>query len=290
MESEPDVAANDEYESGASAPLLRRNIGHSAMSQRLTASSIGILILGVAFMIAIFGVRELAELRHGNSPTRSDKVWKCAAVLSSPRVQQDKHDAVMTRAVKWFLTGAGQDISVPDSDCAWNAPFGILYALIVTRETLTVTDRSWHTGNPLVDSSDACKWKRIKCDENQTITGLTLNHANLTGTIPDELAQGLARLTKLHLYSNDNLIGSIPSQFGLLELFVHKTRLTGTIPSHLGRLVLLKELLLDTTSLSGTMPSEICQLRAGNLHILRANCRNGKVQCDHPQCCTSCLP
>jgi hypothetical protein len=75
----------------------------------------------------------------------------------------------------------------------------------------------------------------------------------------------------------------------LKEVFLHKTSVSGPIPSELGKLSLLDELLLDGTRLNGTMPPEICKLRSKNLHDLRANCHDGgTIQCDHPTCCTSC--
>lgn len=276
-------------------PLLSRN---SSRSPANVSSWRWHLVLTIIFIVlAILGVCGLAVSQHRGTypstpPSRVDKAWACASKLSGPR--RSKHDKVMIMTVSWFLTGAGQKIEAPaESECDWSTPFGILYALITIRESLSVHDKSWHSAKPLADGSEVCQWKRIKCDANRNIASLTLNHANITGTIPPELTEGLANLTRLYFYSNDDLKGKLPSEFGNLnqleEVFMHKTSASGTIPSELGRLTLLNELLLDDTKLSGPMPQEICQLRAAKLNILRANCHeNGPVQCDHPTCCTSC--
>lgn len=244
--SDESATENQQYESSANAPLLS-----SFPSQRTSFSLPRWLLVLVAFAMTTFGIRELIKPQHGKSApfqtNRVDRVWACASKLSKSRVERKKHDPAMTRVVSWFLTGAGQDIAVPESDCDWNTPFATLYTLILIRETLLVPDRSWHTNKPLVDSSDVCQWKRIKCDNNHNIVALTLNHANITGTIPLELSQGLVNLTRLYLYCNDFIVGTLPSELGQLvwleEVFVHKTSLTGTIPSHLGHLTLLNELL-----------------------------------------------
>lgn len=76
------------------------------------------------------------------------------------------------------------------------------------------------------------------------VISLTLNHADISGTIPLALTQGLAiNLSRLHLYCNDKLVGTLSSEMGRLtyldEVFLHKTSVTGTIPSELGHLALL---------------------------------------------------
>jgi len=92
---------------------------------------------------------------------------------------------------------------------------------------------------------------------------LTLNHDTVKGTVPLELTEGLAHLSRLFLYCNADLVGTLPSELGQLEfleeLLLYKTRLAGTIPNELGCLTMLNQLLLDTNGLmTGTMPNEIC--------------------------------
>ena len=70
-----------------------------------------------------------------------------------------------------------------------------------------------------------------------------------------------------------NLTGVVPSELGnlteLRELVLSSNPLTGEIPGELGRLALLDRLYLDDTYLSGNVPSELGQL--ANLGLLRLN-------------------
>lgn len=292
----PFSVEGSEMVENVTTPLLdQNNSTHSFRSPSLGRVLISLcIVITIAVLLVQHG---WAHSTKEASPVsnRMHNVLECASKLSALRMHRTKPDPIMMKAMEWFLLGAGQEVAVPGSNCDWNTSFGILYTLVIIREALHVTDTSWNTDKPLKDSSDVCKWKRLKCDSNQRIVALTLNHDNITGTIPVELCNGLTNLTRLYLYRNDGLTGMLPSELGNLnrleEVFVQKTSLTGRrIPSQLGRLSSLQELLLDNTGLTGTMPNEICQLRTGNLHDLRANCKtNGPVQCLRPECCTSCF-
>jgi Leucine-rich repeat (LRR) protein len=114
-----------------------------------------------------------------------------------------------------------------------------------------------------------------------------MNHANLSGTLPLVKFVGV---TKLYMYSNDGLVGSLPTSLGTLlpnleTLYLQDTSLEGTIPSELGFLTNMRELLLDHTHLAGSMPSEICAL--SSLENVHADCKGDPphVSCD---CCTKC--
>jgi Leucine-rich repeat (LRR) protein len=67
-----------------------------------------------------------------------------------------------------------------------------------------------------------------------------------------------------------NLKGSLPSEIGnfqsLRALYLFVNFLTGTIPTQLGNLVQLTDLVLDINSIGGTLPSEMGNLR--NLEVL----------------------
>jgi Leucine-rich repeat (LRR) protein len=237
----------------------------------------------------------------GDSPNKDDRraqVLDCAKILSNRRglAEKDENVTAQWQAVHWFST-AGIHIEVPDEEpaCVWKSSFGRLYGLIVARETLGISDLSWHRTNPpLSGFEDVCRWKRITCDpDKQFVERLILNHADLMGSIPMELAYGLQeQLVDLHMENND-LTGTIPSELGQLTqletLFLHENALTGTIPSWLGQLSLLKQLQLHSNKLVGSMPSEICELRKQHdLAYLHADCRRGGVTCDTPSCCTAC--
>lgn len=69
---------------------------------------------------------------------------------------------------------------------------------------------------------------------------------------------------------------------------MYGNKLSGTIPSELGRLTRLKWLRLEDNNLTGSMPTEVCSLRRsnGNLDKLEADCKN-EVRCKSG-CCTAC--
>jgi len=79
----------------------------------------------------------------------------------------------------------------------------------------------------------------------------------LLQTVPTQFV--LFNLTDLLLYTNQ-LVGSIPSQFGLLspilKLSVSRNQLTGSIPSQLGVLPSIQQLILYTNPLTGSIPSQ----------------------------------
>jgi hypothetical protein len=234
-----------------------------------------------------------------SSENRPSDVLDCAKTLSEGvGLSENKRNGTLQwHAVNWFLGGGGIHIEVPDQ-CVWSSSFGIAYGLIVLRESLGVLDESWHSSvrrgeNPL---EYICRWKRITCNvDKTTVQRLTLNHANLSGTIPLELAH-FTNLNCLQM-ENNNLIGTIPSEISRLtklqDLLMHQTQLSGTIPNSLQQLTVLKQLLMDRTNLSGTMPSQICELRKQNLQFLSSNCNEKLnvspfVRCDRAICCTSC--
>ena len=232
------------------------------------------------------------------SPNRVAKVLDCARKLSKGQGLSDngEKNTAQWNAVKWLATGPGRNIDITQP-CRWGSAFGKLYALIVTRESLGVSDVSWHGAQPLRTFDEICRWKRITCDEDdQTVKRLTLNHAGLNGTIPIELV-GLENLSDLQM-ENNYVFGTIPFELGELTnleyIFLHKTSISGKIQTSLGRLSTLQQLLLDRTRLTGSVPSEVCLLRNMSLYSLRADCKgvypeSPAVGCDNPSCCTSCF-
>jgi hypothetical protein len=262
------------------------------------------------FMITLFALLGLclvttSPLKRTNSQEkhstedRASHVLDCARRLSKGigLSGNARNRTSQWHAVNWFLEGGGIEIEVPDQ-CVWSSSFGIVYGLIVLRESLGVLDKSWRSNvrgeNAL---EDICRWKRITCNmDKTTIQRLTLNHAELSGTIPLELV-GFNDLDSLQMENNNNLIGTLPSEIARLtklqHLLLQQTQLSGTIPKSLGQLTVLKQLLMDHTNLSGTMASEICELRKQNLQFLSSNCiekwdGSRFVRCDRATCCTYC--
>ena len=238
--------------------------------------------------------------------SRTQLVMDCCIQLSASVGQSSSHiipldtNNPQAQALQFFLTGSGRNVTVP-SKCQWDTDFGSLYALMILRASLDIPTSSWKPKMIITHIRDVCNWHRITCDRSkQTIQKLHLSHLenNNNSTrhrfIPKEIA-GLRSLDRLELYSNPDLIGTIPSTIGQLSnleyLYIHHTSLTGTIPKSLSSLSNLHELFLESTQLIGTMPKGICQLKEhGTFHSLHADCAgpSPKVQCPTPVCCDHC--
>jgi|GEM_PF-1360812 len=127
---------------------------------------------------------------------------------------------------------------------------------------------AWTNNTGWNTSSDPCTWFGVTC-EGGTVTRLTLDENNLTGSLPTAIGD-LVGLTHLHLHKN-NLGGSLPSQIGLLldleVLLIHKNALSGPIPPETGDLVSVKTLFLQSNQFSGAIPTALGDLT--NLEYLR---------------------
>ena len=108
----------------------------------------------------------------------------------------------------------------------------------------------------------------------QTLNALILGHNSLTGTVSSLMAN-LPNLSHLLLQKNPYLIGTLPTEIGLLN--------------ELGRLN------IDRTGMTGTIPTEVCVRRSDSLlQRVSADClptegSNGTIPmlCTQP-CCTKC--
>jgi Leucine-rich repeat (LRR) protein len=94
----------------------------------------------------------------------------------------------------------------------------------------------------------------------QSIMYLSLADNQFTGTIPSQLGQ-ITSVVELSLAKN-LLTGMVPTQLGLLSLLYRlnlsdNTNMTGPIPTELGLLGELEELFLHGTRVSGTIPTEL---------------------------------
>lgn len=94
------------------------------------------------------------------------------------------------------------------------------------------------------------------------LSGNGLNNCSLNQMLPSQLYQ-MSSLTSISL-SNDHFFGSIPSEIGLMsnhltKLFVGANpRLSGTVPTELGRLSNLEHLILmNNTQMTGSLPTEL---------------------------------
>lgn len=105
------------------------------------------------------------------------------------------------------------------------------------------------------------------------------NSHQLIGSLPSELGL-LSQLNYLSLYSN-GLTGSIPSQLGFLSqlnyLYLYENELTGLIPSQLGSLIQLFDFDLSYNQLTGTLPSELGLMSRLNTFLISSNILTGSI-------------
>jgi len=117
------------------------------------------------------------------------------------------------------------------------------------------------------------------------------NNPKLTGSLPASLGS-LVTLESLSV-TECGLTGPIPTELGLLtsmqQMWLYGNKLSGEIPSQLGALAKMNRLEVEKNDLTGIMPSEICDLRAGVLEDLEADCipEDAEVSCA-TDCCTCC--
>jgi hypothetical protein len=241
----------------------------------------------VVLVVIFLGTSEFSGLRECShrkaiEENRFNELNDCAAFLSRTPVEDPY--SPQYKAVVWFLT-SGQSIEVP-AQCSWDSEFGLMYALVVIRESLGVKDVSWYTDAP----TNVCNWARVQCNAFGAVTGLIFNNAHLSGTLPNEL-DGLVHLEQLELYTYTGIHGTIPSTLAdlvaLKSLQLHETSISSTMPKYLGALTDLEELFVDRTLVTGEIPAEICQLHQKKLDSLRASC-DGDHPILHCSCCTSC--
>ncbi|GKY96226.1 hypothetical protein MPSEU_000582500 [Mayamaea pseudoterrestris] len=193
------------------------------------------------------------------------------------------HHSPEYKAIDWLLSQ--DELEVASTDCpTWDSMFGVGYAMYLVRHHLGFAD--WD----LVDGvSGICKsWSRVHCNDHQQVTQLIFNNANLTGSIPTELA-GLKHLEHLYFNTNHQLGGSLPSEIGSLTnlrtLHLQQTRLAGPIPTEMGKLTELEQLMIYDTDFYGTFPDEVCALRSiGRLNDIVVSCHSALL-CS---CATHC--
>jgi len=127
---------------------------------------------------------------------------------------------------------------------------------------------------------------------------LDLNQAAISGTIPEELyAAGMDHLWFLDLAGNQ-FSGTISTNVGRLRsmtylYFRENPNLVGTIPSEIGLLTALQRIHVHRSNFTGSIPDELCELKYKYLDVLNADCLVDSATGEIPtvcaeSCCTKC--
>ncbi|KAG6705151.1 hypothetical protein I3842_07G167200 [Carya illinoinensis] len=111
-------------------------------------------------------------------------------------------------------------------------------------------------------SSDPCMWDAISCNDDASVTDISLYHVFLGSTLKLNFSS-LTSLTQLVLVGA-GLRGSIPREIGILSklkyLDLSNNYLTGEFPSSLTNLAQLEWLDISSNQINGFIPHEICFL------------------------------
>ncbi|TXG53539.1 hypothetical protein EZV62_018795 [Acer yangbiense] len=117
---------------------------------------------------------------------------------------------------------------------------------------------------PNWQGSDPCgdQWDGIECSRTR-VTTITLSSMGLSGSLSGDIT-GLSELQTLDLSYNEDLKGSLPSSIGnlnkLTNLILVGCSLSGPIPDSIGSLQQLVFLSLNSNSFSGGIPASIGSL------------------------------
>ncbi|KAG6639443.1 probable LRR receptor-like serine/threonine-protein kinase At1g07650 isoform X2 [Carya illinoinensis] len=110
------------------------------------------------------------------------------------------------------------------------------------------------------------------------VVGLFLTGQDLSGVLPTSLVK-LPYITMIDL-SRNYLTGTIPSEWTSLKLELLSTsvnKLSGRIPSYLGKITTLRHLSIENNQFSGTVPPELGKLVNLEKLILNANFLTGEL-------------
>ncbi|XP_074304520.1 leucine-rich repeat extensin-like protein 6 [Silene latifolia] len=127
---------------------------------------------------------------------------------------------------------------------------------------------------------NVCSYRGVYCAPSLddptviTVAGIDLNHASLSGTIPEEVGSLLTDLALLHLNSN-HFLGPIPRTFTklklLFELDISNNNFCGEFPSVLFNLTSIKFLDVRFNHFDGAIPPEVFKLKLDALFLNNNN-------------------
>jgi len=186
----------------------------------------------------------------------------CSVCDDSPlRLRFEYKERIMDRSCRW-VANRDTDVrcGVDNMSGTCRATCGTCSNLPALTELYHSTNGdSWRRNDNWLQDSKYCNWYGIECFDG-VVTDIILSNNNLIGTIPSEIGQ-LNQITSLVLNGND-LTGTIPTQIGQLKklyrLFLTDNNMNGPIPEQMGNLIELQILLLSKNNFTGTVPFELC--------------------------------
>ncbi|GEM_PF-1581186 len=110
------------------------------------------------------------------------------------------------------------------------------------------------------DLSDCqvCDWFGVSCNQQNRVTGITLDENGLTGMIPTEI--GSLNFLRVLILDNNLLTGQLPSSIGNLTnlsvLLLNDNNLSGSLPPQIGDLAEIEFLSFTNNQIEGAIPPE----------------------------------
>ena len=138
---------------------------------------------------------------------------------------------------------------------------------------------NWTFNTNWLGDEPLSEWRGVTTNDDGRVTELDLRNNQLTGEIPEELAQ-LTQLRHLYLFGNQ-LRGAIPVELAQLpqlrHLYLFGNQLRGAIPVELAQLTQLRNLYLFGNQLQGAIPEELAQLSQLETLALGSNQLTGEI-------------
>lgn len=168
------------------------------------------------------------------------------------------------KAVNWLINEDPLQLSAVDQSS--RARLIQRYALLTMWYSLD--GPSWFNNDGWLIEDDECSWFGISCDANSAVNRLGADGNDLAG---------------------NNLFGSLPLDFALLESVWYisagnNPKLTGPIPSTIGRLTNLTSLFLENCGLQGSLPSTLGNLTNLDFFQISSNALTGRMPSSMAAC------
>jgi len=169
---------------------------------------------------------------------------------------KNEHNPVDQTALEWLTI-------VDNYQPADYAEFEERYAL-ATLFFQTGGNKLWKFKSGWLTSTSPCGWYGVTCDDTTgKVAGIELSDNSLVGSIPSELGI-LSALTSITILSSFELTGSLPTELSRLtdlkRITMRSNYLSGIIPTQISTLRSLTTLDLENNILSGSIPTTLTVL------------------------------
>ncbi len=164
------------------------------------------------------------------------------------------------QALVWLASGDGLEDGVTEDFSSLRQRYGMALLFVVWNGI------SWNVNAEWLSSASECTWFGVKCaNSEEIVTDIVLSSNKVVGQIPVNVSL-FVNLTNLALDGNDLHNSTIPSEIGLLtklqNLVLSSTSISGTIPAELynGLGDALEIFQIDNNRMTGTLSTLIGKL------------------------------